>query len=380
MAGNAGGGIPRDPQQAMSAYGPPGTPPGKQFDAYVPITAEVVRHGDPNDVDEYEPRPRAILFPAMLFLATCYCTYLVNGVAYAIAVMFILTAHELGHFFQAVRYRIPASLPMFIPMPFSPLGTMGAVIGMAPGQGDRKALFDVAVSGPIAGLIPSLICCVWGLQLSEVVHLQVAPGAAAPLMLGEPLVFKFISHFIFGPLPVGMDIQLHPIAFAGWVGLLITALNLFPIGQLDGGHTLYALLGRRAHFIARLTWAGCLAAMVVSGNWGWSIMLLLVWMMGTDHPPTANDSVPLGGLRKFIGWALLLFVPFGFTPTPFVFDQPEEVRKPAEAPQIVEHWELPRLEKLGPDYERRRLQESSAAADNNLSDHRPYAQERQQTN
>jgi len=310
--------------------GPPSA--GKQFDASVPIMAEIVGPGDGSHrSQEWEPPRRKILWPLMLFVATCYSTYHVGsqvfqpyeygGLMYAVAVMVILSAHELGHFFQTLRYKIHSSYPMFIPMPYSPLGTMGAVIGMAPNEGNRKALFDVAVSGPLAGLVPALICCVWGLQLSEVKQVIVMPGMRPPMFLGEPLLFQWLSHAIFGELPTGYDIHLHPIAFAGWVGLLITALNLFPIGQLDGGHTLYALLGKKAHTVARLVWFGCVVAIALTQNWGWILMLGLVWLMGTDHPPTADDSVPLGPARKIIGWGLLLFLPIGFTPTPFVFPE-----------------------------------------------------------
>ena len=325
---------------------------GHQIDVYVPVLAEVVEPAERGQMAvETEPaieQRRAVLWPLLLFVATCWSTYhagaisspnyAYGGILYAAAVMFILSAHELGHFFQTLRYRIPASLPMFIPMPISPLGTMGAVIGMAPGEGDRKALFDVAVSGPLAGLIPSLLCCVWGLYLSQAVPLEVAlrqVGEGSPI-IGVPIIFRWLQEWILGPLPPGMAIDLHPIAFAGWVGLLITALNLFPIGQLDGGHTLYALLGKKAHTVARLTWAGCLAAVVVSGAWGWSLMLGLLWMMGTDHPPTANDQAPLGGARKLIGWALLMFVPLGFTPTPFLFAQPRQAPQRIEVPRVVE--------------------------------------------
>lgn len=351
LAGNEGGESLRETQKVLAAYGQQPPVAGKQFDAYVPVLAEVVTPGEGADTTAKpvldEPAPRNVMWPVVLFVATCWSTYHagqlsspnypMGGFLYAGAVMFILTAHELGHFFQTLRYRIPASFPMFIPMPISPLGTMGAVIGMAPGEGDRKALFDVAVSGPLAGLVPSLICCVWGLYLSHVVPMEVAlaQGADAGPFIGTPLVFEWIRDFVFGQLPAGTAIDLHPIAFAGWVGLLITALNLFPIGQLDGGHTLYALLGKKAHIVARLTWAGCFAAIVVSQNWGWSLMLGLLWMMGTDHPPTANDAVPLGTTRKIIGWALLLFVPIGFTPTPFISLGPAPVQQRHEDGRIV---------------------------------------------
>ena len=131
------------------------------------------------------------------------------------------------------------------------------------------------------------------------------------------LLFKLLVHLTIGPLPAGQDVILHPVAFAGWVGIFITALNLFPIGQLDGGHVLYALLLRRAHVVARALLLAAAIAVVVWGYWGWTLMLLLLIWIGPVHPPTANDQVSLGVARTVLGWTSLLFVPLGFTPVPF---------------------------------------------------------------
>ena len=259
------------------------------------------------------PRPRRLL-PIILFVATCVSTYLVGGLAFSFALMFTLLAHELGHYFQALRYGVPASLPYFIPMPISPIGTMGAVIMMAPGMGNRRTLFDIAITGPLAGLVPALVFCVIGLQWSEVV---VVAENEMGLMLGEPLLFKLLVYLSFGPLAEGQDVVLHPVAFAGWVGIFITALNLFPIGQLDGGHVLYALLLRRAHTVAKGLLLAAVVAVIIWGYWGWTLMLLLLVWMGAVHPPTANDYVPLGAVRTVLGWVMLLFVLLGFTPMPF---------------------------------------------------------------
>jgi membrane-associated protease RseP (regulator of RpoE activity) len=274
------------------------------------------------DAPQFEParfarpsRPR-VLLPLFLFCLTCYSTWSAQGFAYALAVMTILLCHEFGHFLQALRHRVPASLPYFIPMPVSPVGTMGAVIVMQPGRGDLRALFDIGISGPLAGLVPSLIFSLVGLQLSHVAPVQAQPGV---MMLGEPLLFKFMSHAVFGNLPPGYDVYLHPIAFAGWVGIFITALNMIPIGQLDGGHVLYALLRRRAHRVAQALLFAAMMGVVVFGYWGWSLMILLLMLMGPIHPPTANDDVPLGTGRTILGWASLLFVVIGFTPSPFTF-------------------------------------------------------------
>jgi membrane-associated protease RseP (regulator of RpoE activity) len=259
---------------------------------------------------------RRTLLPILLFAATCVSTWLIGGWAYCLAIMTTLLAHELGHYLQARRYGVPASLPYFIPIPLTPIGTMGALIVMQPGKGDRRALFDIAITGPLAGLVPALLFCVLGLPWSQVVE---TGDHRLGLMLGEPILFKLLAYFVFGPLPEGRDIALHPVAFAGWVGIFITALNLIPIGQLDGGHILYTLLRRRAHVVAQALLVAAMIAVVVWGYWGWTLMIFLLMLTGPFHPPTANDSVSLGRSRTILGWASLLFVPVGFTPMPFSF-------------------------------------------------------------
>ena len=290
------------------------------------ITATVV--SEPREVSP--PKARKSRLPLWLFIATCIehihgldrersfrcpafftCRWW-KGYNTQLRSCIILGCHEMGHYLQARRYRIQASLPFFIPMPISPIGTMGAVIAMQSRMGDRKSLFDIGISGPLAGLVPTLICCVVGLHLSEVV--PVPPNG---LSLGEPLLFSWLAQWIVGPVPPGYDVMLHPIAFAGWVGLLITALNLMPIGQLDGGHVLYGLVRKKAHLVAKLLLFGALAAMIIFQFWGWMLMVFLLIFIGPEHPPTANDNVGLGPVRTVLGWATLAFIPIGFTPIPF---------------------------------------------------------------
>jgi membrane-associated protease RseP (regulator of RpoE activity) len=201
-------------------------------------------------------------------------------------------------------------------MPLSPIGTMGAVIGMQPGYGNRRSLFDIAVTGPLAGLVPAVVFSVLGLKWSHVVVLADQGGG---LTLGEPLLFKLLARLVFGTIAAGADVSLHPVAFAGWVGIFITALNLIPIGQLDGGHILYALLRSRARAISQLLLIGAAMAIVLFGYWGWLLMIVLLLLIGPAHPPTANDEVPLGLGRTILGWASLAFVLVGFTPVPFSF-------------------------------------------------------------
>jgi membrane-associated protease RseP (regulator of RpoE activity) len=288
----------------------------------------------------YRPiRRRRVWLPAALFVATCLSTLLagsrdvllgfdwatqglaaglghalVQGLLYAVPLMTILIFHEMGHFLQARRYGVPASYPYFIPMPVSPIGTFGAVIAMGARMGHRRALFDIGITGPLAGLVPTLVFCVVGLQLSEIGPVVRVPGEP---ILGAPPLFAYIADQMLGPRGPGEAVHLHPMAFAGWVGLLITSINLFPVGQLDGGHVLYALLRERAHRVASLLMLAAIAAVIYYGLWIWTLMLALLMMMGPAHPPTADDDEPLGLGRHALGWATLAFLPLGFTPVPF---------------------------------------------------------------
>jgi membrane-associated protease RseP (regulator of RpoE activity) len=188
---------------------------------------------------------------------------------------------------------------------------MGAVIAMQARMGHRRALFDIGITGPLAGLIPTIIFCALGLYWSVPVH-----GKGD---LGDPLLFKILIYLMGIHIHPGYDLLLHPFAFAGWVGLLITSLNLMPIGQLDGGHVLYALLGRKANVVARILLALAAGAVVFFGLYMWILMIFLLIMMGPSHPPTADDEEPLGWPRIVLGWLTLAFIPIGFTPMPFNF-------------------------------------------------------------
>ncbi|NLF08188.1 MAG: site-2 protease family protein [Pirellulaceae bacterium] len=277
-------------------------------------------------------RPRRRRLPALLFVATCLSTLWVgsggmlyaddwwagiaHGLRYAVPVMTILLCHEMGHFLQARRYGVQASFPFFIPMPFSPIGTFGAVIAMEPRMGGRRALFDIGISGPLAGLVPTFIFLVVGLQNSTY-------GIPSPnaFIFGDPPLFRFLAARIIGPIPQGHEILVDPMAFAGWVGLLVTSLNLIPIGQLDGGHILYALLRRRAQKVAVLLLMAAL--FVVVWNWDtlghWMLMLFLLFFIGPIHPPTADDDEPLDWWRVALGWLTLAFILVGFTPIPLKY-------------------------------------------------------------
>lgn len=276
-----------------------------------------------------QPRRRRWRLPILLFVATCLSTLLAGagdaifvegwlagiaqGLHYAIPVMTILICHEMGHFIQAWRYGVYASLPYFIPMPLSPIGTLGAVIAMEPRMGHRRALFDIGITGPLAGLVPTLIFLVIGLQ-----HSELALPSQNAMHFGDPLLLQFLVKWILGPVPPGYEVLVNPMAFAGWVGLLITSLNLIPIGQLDGGHILYALLQKKAHKVASALLFFALFMVILEWKtlFGWTLMIILLMIMGPIHPPTADDDEPLGVGRTILGWLTLAFIFVGFTPVP----------------------------------------------------------------
>ena len=265
----------------------------------------------------------------VLFVVTCTSTWYAGGLLYAGAVMAILLAHELGLYLQARRHRVPASLPFFLPMPFSPIGTMGAVIVQSPGFADRKAMFDIAISGPLAGLVLAVPCAWFGVAGCPALGIppattQVLSPDEAALVFGDPLLLHWFYGLQFGPLRADEQVLLNPILFAGWVGIFITALNLLPVGQLDGGHILYTLIGRTAHGVA---WAVILAAagwMLYRQDLAYLIFLVLLVAMGPRHPPTRDDTVPLGLPRILLGWLTLVFLVIGFTPTPIMVLEVEE--------------------------------------------------------
>jgi membrane-associated protease RseP (regulator of RpoE activity) len=175
-----------------------------------------------------------------------------NAWTFAVPLMAILLAHELGHYLAARWHRVPASLPYFIPLPsLSPFGTMGAVISMPGRIRSRNALLDIGAAGPLAGMVVAVPVLLVGLAQSEVRELS---GPA--LQEGNCLLYLLLKRLVVGPIPPGHDVWISPAAFAGWAGLLVTALNLLPIGQLDGGHIAYALLGERQNQVARaLHWS-----------------------------------------------------------------------------------------------------------------------------
>jgi len=236
----------------------------------------------------------------------------ISGVMYAIPLMSILFCHEMGHYLLSVRHRVPASFPYFIPLPLPPLGTMGAVILQGRGVATRRQMFDIAVAGPIAGLVVTMPVLLLGLYQSG--YKTLAPGGG--LEFGEPLLLQWLIHWIHGPGLPGQTFVITTLGLAGWVGVFITAMNLLPVGQLDGGHILYTLIGRKAHVVAIFVIVAGVAMMAFQGTYTFSLLLILLIVTGLRHPPTANDSEPLGASRALLGWLTLSFLIIGFTPTP----------------------------------------------------------------
>ena len=249
-----------------------------------------------------------------------------SGLMYAIPLMTILFCHEMGHYLQSVRHRVPASFPYFIPLPLPPLGTMGAVILQGRGVATRRQMFDIAVSGPIAGLVVTIPVLLLGIYQSGYEKATLS----GRLEYGEPLILQWVIHWIHGPGLPGETFMITTLGFAGWVGVFITAMNLLPVGQLDGGHILYTLIGRKAHAVAFLVIAAGVAMMFIQGTYTFSLLLILLMVTGLRHPPTANDSESLGKGRAILGWLTLSFLIIGFTPTPIAEAERSGAAAPAE--------------------------------------------------
>jgi membrane-associated protease RseP (regulator of RpoE activity) len=260
--------------------------------------------------------------PESLEALTMPLTHLHWGIPFAGTLISILLAHELSHYFVARRYGSPVSLPYFIPMPLSLMGTMGAVIVQKAPMRSRKALFDIGVAGPLGGLIVAIPLLIVGLALSNV---QPPPASAGGIVQeGNSLLYLGIKYLIFGRiLPSnGEDVWLHPVAFAAWAGLLVTMINLIPVGQLDGGHATYALLGRRAWSLgymaiaAMIGWGGWLLTRGNEAGGFWLMWGFLNMVINPRHPPPLNDTTKLDWRRVALGVLVLAIFILTFMPAP----------------------------------------------------------------
>jgi membrane-associated protease RseP (regulator of RpoE activity) len=239
------------------------------------------------------------------------------GWPFAIPLMMILMAHEMGHYILSLRHKIRASLPYFIPFP-NIIGTMGAVIKMKSRIPNRKALIDVGMAGPLAGAFLAIPTIIIGLKLSTITMVTISSELTGGFMLGESLLFKFLTWVVHGNLPVNAHIVIHPMAFAGWVGLLVTFMNLFPASQLDGGHISYALFGSKHRTIGKITCV--IFAIMGIFYWPWYVWMLFVFFIGLGHPSPINDIEPLDQKRRILGMSCLVLFLLTCTPQPFYGD------------------------------------------------------------
>ena len=242
--------------------------------------------------------------------------FYLHGLWYSLTVLGILGCHEMGHYVACLRYGVDATRPYFLPAPLPLTGTLGAFIRIRSRIPTKIALYDSGIAGPIAGFVVAVPALFVGLGLSEVVRL---PDDQSNLMsLGEPLLFRLAAWLVFGDVADGYSINMHPMAFAAWFGLLATALNLFPIAQLDGGHISYSVLGRRSLWVTLAMVAIAITLTFVSSSWiAWTVMLVLMLVLvGPRHPPTLDDDTPLGSTRRWLAIVALVMLIVCFTPAP----------------------------------------------------------------
>ncbi len=249
------------------------------------------------------PDPSMIMNPEIVILSFIY----------AVVLLGILLGHELGHYLACRYYKIDATLPYFIPAPTF-IGTMGAFIRIRSPITKKHQLFDIGIAGPLSSFILSLPAVILGLYLSKAVP---SIPKETSILFGDPLILKFFGNIFFAGIPEGFDIIPHPIAFAGWVGILVTALNLFPVGQLDGGHVVYAIFGKKSRKLAPYI----LVTFILMGVFfwiGWFVWALLISFLGLKHPYIYDEDIPLSPYRKSLGVLVLIIFVVSFTPQPIV--------------------------------------------------------------
>ena len=252
----------------------------------------------------------------ILLATTTITTILAGGLFFSLSLLLILGTHEFGHYWASRKNDVPASLPYFMPAP--PVfiaGTFGAFIRIDDSIPDRRVLIEIGSAGPIAGFFVAVPTLIIGLHLSEVEPTQGLVGVS----YGSSLLLTLLSEIILGvsPSAENINIILHPIAFAGWIGLFVTALNLLPIGQLDGGHIIYALFTRR---FVHLSWVFFVILIPMGLFWnGWWFWALLVIAIGFQHAPVMDESVPLESRHRWLGYISIIIFLVTFIPVPFEF-------------------------------------------------------------
>ena len=255
-------------------------------------------------ISEFSRRPVALSWSSLL-----------DGLWYSLTLLGILGCHEFGHYYFCRRYDVDATLPYFIPAPIPLTGTLGAVIKIREAFPNRTALFDIGVGGPIAGFVVLIPALFIGMSMSSVVP---APTGQGVFYMGEPLLFKAAAAMTFGTIPDHMTINIHPMVFAAWFGMLATALNLLPFGQLDGGHITYATLGRWSTPISVATVGIAVLMTYNSSSWMFMTLMMLVMLvlLGPRHPRVIYEHEPLGRGRLFVAFLALAIFIVCFTPVP----------------------------------------------------------------
>ena len=309
----------QDDTRAVTSFVPPAMP----------------RLAEPDSFWRREPKRRYIIWFLLTFASTTLVatpipldpgfsallqqpSLLLQGLWYSLPVLAILGAHEFGHYFACVYYRVSASLPYFIPFPFTPSGTLGAVIRIRQPIPGKRPLFDIGIAGPLAGFVVLIPVLFIGVMMSEVGPV----GNGGQVEFGEPLLFKLVAWMMLGPIADGQTVYLHPLGFAAWWGMLATALNLFPVGQLDGGHITYAVLGRNSTRVS-LAALLCLVALTVFASTSWLVWTVLIVVMmgvtGPHHPRVWDEDVPLNRERIILAAVAMIVFALCFTPNPIEF-------------------------------------------------------------
>lgn len=280
---------------------------------------------------------------------------ILTGWPFALSMMGILFAHEMGHYIACRIYKVPATLPYFLPAPLiSPLGTFGAFIAMRGIPKNKRVLFDVGVAGPIAGLIVAIPVLFIGLSLSPLGPIEHAPAGMSGFLEGNSIFYLFSKYMVFGqllphpvstgglsqavywlqyfltgaPIPFGgVDVQLHSVALAGWAGLLVTALNLVPVGTLDGGHVAYGLFGDKARKIFPFAIGALIALSVLPSlltlslaafNSSWILWVFILFWLGKVRAQPLDEITELDSPRRALGFVMLIVFILLFTPIPMV--------------------------------------------------------------
>lgn len=255
-----------------------------------------------------------------LFAATVFTTWLVGGPWFSFGLILILATHEFGHYWACRVNNVNATLPNFIPLPpipfFLNIGTMGAFIMIKEPTPNRRTLMEIGASGPIAGFIVAVPILLIGL-LNSHITLEQNVDPMTSIRLGDSLIFLGMVKVTLGinPFSIEETVMLHPLAFAGWLGMFFTALNLLPMGQLDGGHVIYSLFNSKHAYVARLSF---LALLLLGFHWaGWWVWAALVFLLGLKHPPVLNELEPLEPRHRFIGYLSIVIFILTFVPVPF---------------------------------------------------------------